>query len=310
MRTLKLMGAALLMLLTTSLSAQKEVAADSTGLPGDNFNLEGAIELFKQASSPEEFENLLNSEEAKVNNLDLNEDGEIDYIRVIDNLDGDVHAIILQVPVSETESQDIAVIEIEKQGEENAILQIIGNEDVYGEQVISEPFEEEKVRNDRDKGPAVQMAPVRIVVNVWLWPSVRYIYRPAYTVWVSPYRWGLYPRAWRPWRPYPFYTYHARVRPFRAHCHRVHTHRVVRAHAVYTPRRTGSRTVQTRTTTVVARRGKHGTTVGKKTTTTTRGKNGQVQKKTTTKAVGRKGKNGNVRGAKKTTTTRRRRGGG
>ena len=42
--------------------AQDDVAAaDSTGLPGDNFSLEGAIDLFKKAESPEDFEKLLNS---------------------------------------------------------------------------------------------------------------------------------------------------------------------------------------------------------------------------------------------------------
>ena len=53
-------------------------------MPGDNFSLEGALELFKQAESPEHFEELLNKEDHQVNNLDLNEDGDIDYIRVID----------------------------------------------------------------------------------------------------------------------------------------------------------------------------------------------------------------------------------
>ncbi len=311
MRTLKLCSVVLTMLFALSSKAQQEASVDSTGLPGDNFSLEGAIELFKQAGSLEEFEKLLNSENSKINNLDLNEDGEIDYIRVIDNKDGDVHAIILQVPVSENESQDIAVIEIEKDGAESAILQIVGNEDIYGEQVITEPFEEEAVKNNKDKGPAARFAPVRIVVNVWLWPSVRFMYRPAYVVYVSPWRWRAYPTWWRPWRPAPWHRYHGWVRPYRAHYHVVHTHRVVRAHAVYTPHRRSSKVVHTRTTTVVAARGKHGTTVAKKTTTTTRGKNGRVKEKTTKTSVGRKGNNGNngnrgkAGGAKKTTTTRR-----
>ncbi|MCB0577211.1 MAG: hypothetical protein KDC61_21810, partial [Saprospiraceae bacterium] len=100
---------------TVALVAQDddaEMTTDSTGLPGDNFSLEGAMDLFKQASSLEDFEKMLNTEDNNVNNLDLNEDGEIDYIREMDNMEGDVHAIVLQVPVSEKESQDIAVIEI------------------------------------------------------------------------------------------------------------------------------------------------------------------------------------------------------
>ncbi len=67
------------------------------------------------------------------------DDGETDYVRVIDKMDKDVHALVLQVPVSETENQDIAVIEMEKTGDTTAILQIIGDEDIYGEEMIVEP---------------------------------------------------------------------------------------------------------------------------------------------------------------------------
>ena len=55
-------------------------------VPGDYFSLEGALELFKKSSSPEEFERMLNDEDSKVNNLDLNGDGDIDYLRVIDRI--------------------------------------------------------------------------------------------------------------------------------------------------------------------------------------------------------------------------------
>ena len=60
---------------------------DSTGWPGDHFSLEGALELFKKAESPEQFEKSLNSSDNYVNNLDLNEDGDTDYIRVVDHQD-------------------------------------------------------------------------------------------------------------------------------------------------------------------------------------------------------------------------------
>lgn len=285
-----------------ALQAQDEIEADSTGLPGDNFSLEGAIELFKKSASLEEFEKSLNEEGNNVNNLDLNEDGEVDYIRVIDQMEGDVHAIVLQVPFNENEFQDIAVIEIEKTGDESAILQIVGDEDVYGEQVLAEPFEEEAADNaDGRNGPsAAGMAPVRIVVNVWLWPSVRWMYRPGYVVYVSPYRWGVYPRWYRPWRPHPWRTFYVGSRPYYHRCHRVHTHRVVRAHTVYTPRRRTTTVVHTRTTT-------HVNTYGKpsarrtSTTTTVKNKNGRTATSTTTtkKATGARGAT-----AKKSTTTK------
>ncbi len=69
-----------------SLNAQNPSTEDSTGLPGDNFSLEGALTMFQKASSPEEFEKMLNTENNHVNNLDLNGDGQIDYVRVIDKI--------------------------------------------------------------------------------------------------------------------------------------------------------------------------------------------------------------------------------
>lgn len=252
--------------------------AEDSGLPGENFSLEGALELFKKADSPEAFEKMLNAEDNHVNNLDLNDDNEIDYVRVVDNMDGDVHAIVLQVTVSEDESQDIAVIEIEKTGNEEAILQILGDEDVFGDETIVEPFEADASENGKN-GPNVTVE--RVVVNVWGWPSVRFVYAPGYRVWVSPYRWRHYPVWFSPWRPHPFHVWHPFVVGYRPHYHVVTTHRVVRAHAVYAPRRVGSKTVHTRTTVVKTRKG----TVKKSTTTTTkRGPGGHVkaQKKTTT----------------------------
>lgn len=299
----RLFGAVLFLgMLTQPVWAQRDMDADSTGLPGDHFSLEAAVELFKSATSPEDFEQKLNSENNDVNNLDLNEDGEVDYIRVVDNMEGDAHALVLQVALSETESQDVAVIAIEKQGAESAILQIVGDENLYGSETIAEPLEEEAVKSGREKGPAALGATVRLVVNVWAWPSVRFMYAPSYRVWVSPYLWRSYPRAWRPWRPAPYRVFYVRTLPHRAHCHVVRTHRVPRARAVYAPHRRQSTVVHTRTTTVVKARGNRGTAVersGRNTQTTPR--NGRVKQRTTTTTTVKKGRNGQ-NGTKKTTT--------
>lgn len=238
----------------TPLNAQDSSDQDSTGLPGDNFSLHGALEMFKTSGSPEAFEKLINTQDNHVNNLDLNEDGDIDYIRVIDKTGKNVHAFVLQVSISETENQDIAVIELEKTGDAKAILQIIGDEDIYGEQTIVEPYEEGG--GDDDDGDAMEghgpnagelnVRGARIVVNVWLWPSVRFIYAPSYVLWISPWGWHRHPVWWHPWRPLRWHVFH----PLRLHYHRnftvVRTHRVVHAHRVYTPMRATSVTVRTR----------------------------------------------------------------
>src|SRR4030066_557411 len=187
----------------TQIKAQ-DAEEDSTGLPGDNFSLQGALEMFKKANSPEEFEKLINTKDNNVNNLDLNEDGDIDYIRVVGKKEGDVHAFVLQVPVSENENQDIAVIELEKTDKETAMLQIVGDEDIYGEQTIIEPSEEGEDETENEKGEGADTEYIvsnkaAVVVNVWIWPSGVFVYRPGYAVWVSPWRWNVYPGWWRPW---------------------------------------------------------------------------------------------------------------
>lgn len=236
--------------------AQDGAEQDSTGLPGDNFSLQGALEMFKKASSPEEFEKFLNSEDNKVNNLDLNEDGKTDYIRVINKKEKDVQIFILQALVSEKESQDIAVIELEKTGDENAIIQITGDTDIYGVSTIAEPAEEaESAFNytgfTHPHGPAATYQPEAIIVNVWFWPCVRFVYAPAYTVWISPWTWARYPGWWRPWRPLPWYTYRPIRHNYTRHYVVVNTRRIPPARVMYRPVRTTSVTVVNRNRVVV-----------------------------------------------------------
>jgi hypothetical protein len=222
----------------SSCAFAQHIAPDSTGLPGENFSLEGALELFKKSESPEAFEKMLNAEENKVNNLDLNGDGEIDYIRVIDRAEGDVHAFVLQAVISENENQDVAVIEVEKNQDENATLQILGDEDIFGEQVIVEPQEEVKT----NAGTKTQ----KVVVNVYAWPAVHYVYGPAYRLWVSPWGWAARPIWWRPWRPVGYRSFYAYRGAYRHRYVIVHTHRTVHAHRIYAPVRSTSVIVRTR----------------------------------------------------------------
>lgn len=288
-------------LFTSLINAQTE--AEPTGFDGDHFSLEGALDLFKQSSSLEDFEKKLNEEKNNINNLDLNEDGEIDYLRVEDKMDGDVHAIVIQAPVSEKENQDIAIIEIEKTGKETAILQIVGDEEVYGEQKIVEPFEEQ-VEQSGKGGPSADYEFRRVVVNVYFWTPVRFIYAPRYRPYVSPYRWRTYPRWWRPWRPVSFRVYHGfHARHYR-HYHVVRTHRVVRAHRVYTPHRRTSTVVRKRTT--VVRTNKNGNRVVRQKTTTVKKRNGKnVKGRKSTTVVKKKGNQKAAR--RKTTKVRKRR---
>lgn len=251
-----------------SLVALHAEAPEPTGLPGEHFSLPGALELFQKSASPEAFEKALNAEGNKVNNLDLNGNGQVDYIRVIDRVQGGLHALVLQVAVSETETQDIAVIELEKTGPEQVTAQIVGDEDIFGEQTLVEPGD-----GDDAEAAAKEALPLRtfkVVVNVWPWPCVRFMYAPAYVAWASPWRWRVYPAWWRPWRPLAWAVWHPfRVRPGFAV---VRTHRVLGVHRFYAPGRAVSVTVRTR----------HAAAVGRyRTTTVVKGPRGGKVKVTT-----------------------------
>ena len=171
-------------------------------------------------------------------------------------MEKNVHAFVLQVAVSEKENQDIAVIELEKTGDANAVLQIIGDEDIYGEQVIVEPGTElADAAFDFDPNQSIASGPnpdiashqtARIVINVWLWPSVRFVYAPRYVVWRSPWKWAHHPGWWRPWKPWAWSVYHPRCARYHRSFMVVHTHRVLHAHRLYRPGRVHSVSVRTR----------------------------------------------------------------
>jgi len=109
------------------------------GLPGDNLNLFAVMKLFRESETIELFEKNLNDEHSDFNNLDLNGDGQIDYISVIYNFDGNLHTIILSVALNETEYQDIATIYVDKDANNQVRIQLIGNEALYGKDYIIEP---------------------------------------------------------------------------------------------------------------------------------------------------------------------------
>ena len=298
----KMLGVVAVLLWGTGTVHAQTAAQDSTGLPGDNFSLEGALEMFQKAGSPEEFEKMLNSQENNVNNLDLNEDDETDYIKVIDKRDGDVHALILQDAVSENENQDVAVIELEKTGNDQAVLQIIGDEDIYGEERIVEPADNaDTQKQTRVADDAAPRTHTTVVVNVWAWPAVRYMYAPRYVVWASPWAWHRRPIWWRPWRPVRYHVFYTYRVPYRPRYVVVHTHRVVHAARVYRPVRTTSVTVTTRHQASVTRYRADRTTQRKSVTVTKGNKHVKATRRTTTV----EGKRGRAKATRTTTRVRR-----
>ncbi|SDE08778.1 hypothetical protein SAMN04487996_103310 [Dyadobacter soli] len=186
-------------------------------LPGDNLNLYAVLKLFQESETLEGFERKLNEEDSEINNLDLNGDNQIDYIRVDDNVEGNLHTISLRVAVSETEDQDVAAFYVEKKDNGEVWIQLVGDEDLYGKDYIIEPNSQSgTVAETPNPGYTgnreVQPAPIQQnVTYVSNWPVVQFIFVPRYVVWRSPWRWHYYPSYWRSWRPrywHYYYGYH------------------------------------------------------------------------------------------------------
>ncbi|MBN1143225.1 MAG: hypothetical protein JXA72_02335 [Bacteroidales bacterium] len=183
------------------------------GLPGDNLNLYAVMKLFQESETLEGFERSLNDENSRINNLDLDGNGYVDYIRVIDNVDKNVHYIVLQVAINARENQDVAVFTVVQRANNEVEIQLIGDEDLYGKNYIIEPIYAE-TPNPGYKGNARVVDGQRVVVNhvttveVAAWPLIRFMFLPTYVVWHSPWYYSYYPNYWRPWSPWYWHQYY------------------------------------------------------------------------------------------------------
>ena len=180
--------------------APKEDSIPLLGLAGDNLDLYAVLDVFQKSKTVEAFEKSLNDPDLKLNNLDLNLDKKIDFIKVVTNKNGDSYQFILRVDVTKTESQDVAVILLDKDKDKKISLQIVGDEELYGKDYVIEPKGNSSVTpNPGYKGedPVVVTvpAPTTTVQVVQSAPIVQYVYSPAYVPYVPPYYYGYYP-AW------------------------------------------------------------------------------------------------------------------
>src|SRR4249919_3547070 len=92
------------LVLAMGLSSQPVFSQDTDttallGLPGDNLDLYAVLSLFQKSKTIEAFEKSLNDEKTGINNLDLDLDKKVDFIKVTTKKDGDAFSFILQVDV-------------------------------------------------------------------------------------------------------------------------------------------------------------------------------------------------------------------
>jgi uncharacterized membrane protein YgcG len=180
--------------------SQTDSDTTSLGLPGDNLDLYAVLELFQKSKTIEEFEKSLNTEKTGINNLDLNLDKKVDFIKVETKQNDKDFTFILQVDVTDKEKQDVAVILVSKDKNDKVTMQIVGDIDLYGKDYIIEPkpAAPAATANPGYTGTETVIvttpAPTTTVVVVESAPIVQYVYSPVYV----PY----YPPAYPP----PYFT--------------------------------------------------------------------------------------------------------
>ena len=173
---------------------------DSTallGLAGDNLDLYAVLTLFQKSKTIEAFEKSLNDEQTKINNLDLNLDKKVDFIKVTTKKEDSAFTFILQVDVTKTETQDVAVILVNKENGK-VTIQAVGDPEVYGKDYVIEPKGNSSVTANpgyTGADPVVVNVPATTTVVVESAPIVQYVYSPAYVPYYPPYYYGYYP----PW---------------------------------------------------------------------------------------------------------------
>jgi len=175
--------------------SQTESDTTSLGLPGDNLDLYAVLDLFQNSKTIEDFEKSLNEEKTGINNLDLNLDNKVDFIKVTTEQKDKDFTFILQVDVTEKETQDVAVILVSKDKNDKVTMQIVGDVDLYGKDYVIEP-KPPVTPNPGYTGnqpDTVKVSSPSTVVVVEQTPIVQYVYSPVYVPYYPPYHYAYYP---------------------------------------------------------------------------------------------------------------------
>lgn len=179
--------------MTSLLSFSSVFAQDRTTVTAnnsdisDNLDLRAVASIFGDSRDLSDFERRLNDPNAQISNLDLNGDNRVDYLRVIETIEGNVHLIIIQSVLGRDNYQDIATVEVERDRYNRVQVQVVGDVYMYGNNYIYEPV--------------YVYTPV-IYSSFWVGS-----YHPYYSSWY----WGYYPSLYVAWSPFPIYTYYNHI---------------------------------------------------------------------------------------------------
>ncbi len=160
------------------------VTPEATNL-GDNLNLQALGELVKSSSNAQDIENKLNAS-GSINNLDLDGDGSVDYIKVTEYGTGDDRGFSFTVDLPNNEKQEIATVDLQK-GTNGADMNIQGNQQIYGQSAYYQSH--------------YSLSDVMIMSYLF----------SRHSMYLSPYHYGYYPSYYHSYRSVPMASYSSRV---------------------------------------------------------------------------------------------------
>ena len=161
-------------------------------------DLNAVAAAFAEARSVREFEQIINSSKYMINNLDLNRDGWIDYLRVIEGRSGAYHTLLIQACLAPSVFQDVATLVAERLAD-RLYVEVIGDPYLYGYNYI--------------------VCPVFIKR-----PPMWEVYGHAsYSPWSSPYYYNYWPSYYTQPKPIYLNHYQAYVHTYMTNHHYCHT---------------------------------------------------------------------------------------
>jgi hypothetical protein len=182
---------------TISCTAQRTITVEAQNSDiSNNLDLQAVASTFGESKDLEDFERRLNDYDSQISNLDLNNDGEVDYLRVIENMENNVHVVVVQAVLDRDVFQDVATIVVEKRDNRRTMVQVIGDPYIYGNDYIIEP------------------------VYVYTPSIFSFFWGYNYHSWYSPYYYGYYPRYYHNRHPYEMNFYLSHINSRINHDHR------------------------------------------------------------------------------------------
>lgn len=188
MKTQLVFFSIIISIITTKIQAQNRTIVNAVQSEiSDNLDLRAISSIFGESNNLQDFERRLNDPNLQISNLDLNNDNQVDYLRVIEYVKNRIHVIVIQSVLGRDLFQDIATIELEKDNYNTVHLQVVGDPYIYGQNYIYEP----------------------IYYNTPL------IYATFWSINYNPYRsiwgWNYYPNYYYSWNTFPVYRYKSNI---------------------------------------------------------------------------------------------------